>query len=85
MPRARSRVDSVRRSGLRSPRMARLVLVNDHTADTVSDRAEELVAGVLYLAVEIRNAAEAGNVDRLRAESRRLANLTRLLEDELQR
>ena len=64
--------------------MTRLVLISGE-ADTVSERAQELLAGVLYLTVEMRSAAEAGDADRLRTESRRLANLTRLLEDELQR
>ena len=64
--------------------MRRLVLVSGE-APPVSERVGELVAGVLYLAVEIRCAANAGDVSRLRAESHRLANLTRLLEEELER
>jgi hypothetical protein len=64
--------------------MGRLVLVRDE-AKPVSERASDLVAGMLYLAVEMRSAAEAGDVDRLRIESHRLANLTRVLEEELQR
>ena len=64
--------------------MRRLVLVSDE-GNPVSERVGELVAGLLYLAVEMRSASDAGDVDRLRTESRRLANLTRLLEAELQR